>query len=745
MRKNQFTFLPFLVFLLLFQAQVESANGKDDIKFSLHKASTKIVKLYQKIEFDIIASGPWKCPTDYTEVSIGAELHSPSGRIILVDAFWFQDYKNDTEEEKGSPYFKIRFAPSEIGKYEGYLFCHYAGKKHVSDKLSFKSIASSNRGFIRQAKANPFAFEYDNGELFFPMGINKPYGSPLSFKQSLEKMSKSGGSLVRVWHPAKFTLVDSKTGNGPHKVDQVMAMQLDKVIELAKKNNVTLTIAMENQRNFRKILQGKPSAFWANNVFTKANGGTIGEDSDFWTDPVVVAHMRNRLRYVLARYAYSTSVFSWHTGNEMDFIKAKSMKIFTKWHERFFADAAKHDIYDHLVHQSMAWFNGYDEINRLPGSDLNCGNIYHTKDCAQVADFIKTHWANKYGKPVLIGEYGVSKQKNKEDLGIQCDPKALIAHNLTWGMLANGIGASGMSFWTRYIEKYNQYTLFAPVRDFLRAVPLNKHLWKAVQVNSFLYANDSEKESYGETFLNTYRGHLVLSGNGALPPYQVTKNGTVDAAVYGQVGGGGYNVMAPKWPELYGPKEFCIDMASDGFCHLYIAACSDKVRINAECDGEMVLDKTLTPKNKKLLKLGHVNEKVSFPLSAGKHKITLSSKGPKSNFYEYAISFENHRKLTGPDLQVRGIQCEEGILLWLKRPKFNYFCEMYGEELSSVAEGNLILDGIAEGNYQGTWIDSFSGDKKMKVNTKTNNASLSISVPRTNSAIAIYLAKKANP
>ena len=84
--------------------------------------------------------------------------------------------------------------------------------------------------------------------------------------------------------------------------------RLDRVIEIAENLGIYQLLCLTNQTNF--------NGGWKTNVFNKANGGILDSPREYFTSDLAMKYLEKRFRYIVARWGYSTSVFSWNLWNE---------------------------------------------------------------------------------------------------------------------------------------------------------------------------------------------------------------------------------------------------------------------------------------------------------------------------------------------------------------------------------------------------------------------------------------------
>src|SRR5690606_8432326 len=117
-------------------------------------------------------------------------------------------------------------------------------------------------------------------------------------------------------------------------------------------------------------------------------------------------------------------------------------------------------------------------------------------------------------------------------------------------------------------------------------------------------------------------------------------------------------------------------------------------------DGKEVLRKDILP-----LDIGDYqsflhNQPYSIPVSKGNHRIRVENSGSGS----FVTSFElKNYASENSDLEIRGLQTEDFILLWLKNQKFTLLHNLMGVDIRTQSEGLLHLKGVTDGCWIAEW------------------------------------------
>jgi hypothetical protein len=151
---------------------------------------------------------------DHQGVSVDA-LFTPDNwqTVYQQPAFYYQHFDDQIKEDSDGQMrewfyptntfaWKVRFAPDVAGTWQYKLVAEDAGGYTETDPISFKVTASNQHGFIAVSKSDPRYFEFDSGEVFFPLGFNRGPNLEdpmLANAKAYQMYQENGINLLRVW------------------------------------------------------------------------------------------------------------------------------------------------------------------------------------------------------------------------------------------------------------------------------------------------------------------------------------------------------------------------------------------------------------------------------------------------------------------------------------------------------------------------------------------------------------------
>ena len=144
-------------------------------------------------------------------ISIDGHFIAPSGREVVVPAFYYQDYSRTvTSSEVLTPLnsyaWKVRFAPEEAGTY-GYFITIQdklgSTRYPATGALQMQSVNSNSPGFVRVSPRDSRFMEFSNGTSFIPnSAANQWWTTGLKsqdFENAFATFAANKINMTRIW------------------------------------------------------------------------------------------------------------------------------------------------------------------------------------------------------------------------------------------------------------------------------------------------------------------------------------------------------------------------------------------------------------------------------------------------------------------------------------------------------------------------------------------------------------------
>ncbi len=435
------------------------------------------VEQYGLLELDLQTNLPIVNPYDPKEIELKVRFSAPSGRKADVGAFWYQGYDPQTKQPEGEPGWKVRFTPDEPGEWRAVAYALTKGIHSVP--IAFKVIPSDRAGFIRTNPDNRSYLAYENGDFFFPIGVNMAWwGSccdPLQqYGKWLDQFSANGGNTIRVWMAAwSFGIEWKDTGLGDYNNRQYEAWLLDQLFRIAEEHHVKVILVLMNHGPFSLSANSE----WKDNPYNSQLGGPLTSPEQFTSDPAARSYYQQRLSYIINRWGYSPDLLAWEWWNEVDLTPITEQALIP-WLKEMTAYLRQRDVNHHLTTNSFSVHSG-SPVWKLPELDIIQVHEYSEQytpgdrdPTGRVGQELLALKQKLPSKPILLGEFGYSARDYGEDI----EKTGIQLHNGLWATTFSGYAGSGMYWWWDiYIAANNLWSQFNGLSEFINGVDLTQY------------------------------------------------------------------------------------------------------------------------------------------------------------------------------------------------------------------------------------------------------------------------------
>lgn len=732
--KRYLIFIFFVIFSLIYIAPTYA------IQISQNDLFEK--KLDVKANFDN--------PFDPDDVKILVLFTSPSNKISVVPAFWYQSYDGPSGNPIGSPEWRVRFTPTEVGQYSYYVETIDRNGTNKSESITFDCVASSNPGFIQISKVNPHYFSFSNsGKTFFPIGNNaEPTGIGASFLSELEttfsKMAQNGENYSRLFlSPLRvFTLEEMPLPVGRYNLQH--AYNLDLTLNLAKKYNMYLDLTLDHITDFGQPFIWK-YAWIKGNPYLSTNGGPVRDTHDFWINPIAKKYFKQRIYYTIARYGYSPNILFFELMNEIapnsealpPGLDKKTVKdAVINWATEMIAFTKQNDPYKHPVTVTKSNFDQSMRQDVIQQSDILQDHNYKNYTDYGQAFFQISNWHfNSYNKPFMFGEFGLTPTaKASESLDVK-DTLGIHLINGIWGSLFGG-SAGTAQIWHRqlYVEPQNHFDKFLGISKFINQVDLANSRY----IPTILNFSDTTSTSRTKEIIIKGRGNIEGLGYKVTDPPRVID---IDVSQFGSSKGAGMienGVMCSRsfsYPVAYrfhfsynNPSTFTVSYLD------IVGNPPMKVSLNN------ALQENRNP---------NPSQGYTVNLPQGNHVVEVSCEpDPKSPFGSRIVpEFHFYFPTKAPSLDGYGLldvaktKTNDLIAMaWIKHEDYNqgYVIDQ-GKTPPTVNDANMVFPGLPDGDYSVEWWDTFTGNILSTSKTISKGGVIKEKIPAVNKSIAIKI------
>jgi hypothetical protein len=446
---------------------------------------------YEKVELRADVQAAFQNPYDPDDVDVWAEFTAPSGRVWKIWGFYNPSSWNTL--------WMVRFAPPETGAWRYVMHARDREGSAEGKPGQFAVIESPGHSFVRIA-ANQRYFEYTDGAPFYPVGLwyNDGYDSLTAgsiTEEGLDALKQHGANFVSFYSSPLETM-----GTGLGRYDQSRAGRLDRIFEWCEKRQVHISWNIWFHSNFSEEVWGGGSARYRANPYR-----FVTTADRFFSSPEAWKYQEKLLRYMVARWGYSRSLFLWFVVDEINGTEGwqnGGSEAAEQWCRRVHDWLKANDPYQRPTTGTQSggirqwWPGGYGifdvaarEVYESQGHPMPAGGKadpaadhplqFSYRNYARQAQDL---WAG-FRKPAIIGECGYDHTWYEPGT-----PGYLaMYHNALWAGLANGLSAS--PFWWSNGPMTNDSVVTRTLlffSQFVRGIGFGEDNWKpaALKVSS---------------------------------------------------------------------------------------------------------------------------------------------------------------------------------------------------------------------------------------------------------------------
>ena len=708
-------------------------------------------RAYARAEWVVDPGRQYDNPFDPDEIAIDARFTAPGGDVLTIPAFWNQDFESTPQggdphqpRPRGEPHWLVRFTPTQPGAWAMEVVARERGgsAERRSTPITFQVAASDAPGFVRRARANERYFQFDNGKTYFPIGINLAWpdrrGRADRIAQWMGLLAKNGGNFARVWmcHPPVM-LESDRTGLGHY--DLFAADYFDEILQAGERHGLAVMLTFVNHRDLiDEDMWGK--AIWPSNPYNAALRGPATRPVDFFAHAEARRRFRQRLRYIVARYAAYTSVMCWELMNEQEYAR---VEVPDAWNAEMAAYLKQVDPYDHLVSTSSKL---PDAVWQLPQIDLTQRHMYGDGSQIDVISPIAggARDFERFGKPHLLAEFGLDFKGT--DANFDPDGRATTLHNSLWSAALSGhAGATAYWWWDSYVDAKNLWHVYAPLARFASQIDWAKRKFEPIDLPAPPSRDTTEPERFSDLSVTSSLGWGKAHGR----PIAISRGGAVNMPVPRFLYG-------PRQEKLRTPTTLEVDLPADGAMTMRFARVSDHAMLRVSVDGKPIADfgfsaqpQSPDQKNAKPAP-GHpdvlqadLNVERTIQLKSGRHSVALDNIAGDWVALD-SITFAGAKSSRLADLSAIAMRDEQTgqTIAWLLDATSNWRNDRDGPQSSPQRDVLLTLPALpktvaASSQLVVEWWDTRAGRVVEKQTVSPGNGELRLRVPTFTRDIAL--------
>jgi len=715
------------------------------------RASAKQLATYETVEVRASVGATYDNPFDPRQIRFDGEVTTPSGERLVIPGFYrvpgsvVREGGGERVVVGGKPEFAVRYTPSAPGRYSLRVVARNGERSVAGPPITFVVAKGERAGFIRRSATDRYGFSREVGAAGEPMRPLVAIGQNLcwangpapiaTYDQWLTGMGKAGHNWARLWlafnekgmewmpAPTPKAGVGSYRGLGRYAQDN--AYRLDEVVRLAQKHEVNIVLCIGTYGEFTEggfFNEGS----WQSNPYNAANGGPCGTPAEFWTNPEARRLYKQRLRYLIGRYAHAANLFAWEFWNEVPPTPEQE-----KWVAEMAAYVRALDPYKHLISTTY----GSPGVWECPDIDFTMSHTYGQGD--STADFTSrivsdTRAYRLFGKPYILAEFGIDWQSPDS----KWDPKGtgINVHNGAWAaLMAGGAGTAMVWWWDSYIHPHNLYPLLTPIRRYADRIPRERGSYEpldGIEVHSDPGGSETFKDC-------TVSGGIEWG----MPPstiYTVRPDGTVEGGPIAMSIG---SPNRSKKLELPTELTWKLDLQHPTRITFRLGQVCQGATMVIRVDGRTALQRRLDAGEpgkgpwKAARKLEEYNvwvsdydEDISFELSSGPHTITVSNTAGDW-FQIRSLTIPRYQSSRYPDVNALGLVGTDALLLWFHNRESVWKTAFNGRSPGVLRGLTAAAPVRVDGAWAVEWWDTWTGSVVRRESVEARSGVLKLRLP----------------
>lgn len=427
------------------------------ILWSTTASAQELIPIYSKFETQFKIELNDENPFFSNSIQVDAQIKHEDGTQWSVPCFY------DADRD-----WKLRFAPVKAGEYQYDIKAKKQSGVMNIQSGTFTAIESDSPGFVRVSQRNPRFFEFDNGASYFPVGQNLCWVSPptsATWKAYLEECEDARINWIRIWMVSwvNTELVWTPRNNRYHgyeRYDINNARMLDDIFTEAEQRGIYIQLVINHHGQY----SSQTNPIWNENPYNSANGGFLRSPQEFFTSDTAKQHYHDRLRYLVARYGYSTSLLAWEYWNEVDLTSNYHYENVYAWHKEMSAFLEGIDPYKHL--RSTSASNNFGGEYMIDGMHYIQSHNYRTNIIGTTLETAKRAAERFPTSPHIHGELSYDYRGPNTQ-----DREGVILHNQLWSSVHSSDAGTAMTWWwDNWIRPYNLYHKFKTVAEYVEGI-----------------------------------------------------------------------------------------------------------------------------------------------------------------------------------------------------------------------------------------------------------------------------------
>ena len=246
------------------------------------------------------------------------------------------------------------------------------------------------------------------------------------------------------------------------------AERLDEVFSLCRQNGLYVMLTLNCPGVFRSGVDSwGEGAEWETNPYNVVNGGPCENPVDFFAGALAKKMYKNKLRYLVARWGYSTNLVCWELWSGIDNVMKQQdvpAVVIVNWHKEMSEYLKKIDPYGHLVSASVS-YREVPGLFELKNIDFSGQHLYGPdRDIANIRKSIRKY-VEDFEKPNIVNEFAVGWEGPDKDFPGEAYEREM--HNGLWRSMFSSTPVLSLSWWWEWHYSKGHYSHFKVAADFV--------------------------------------------------------------------------------------------------------------------------------------------------------------------------------------------------------------------------------------------------------------------------------------
>ncbi len=264
------------------------------------------------------------------------------------------------------------------------------------------------------------------------------------------------------------------------------AERLDEVFLLAEERGIYMMLTLDYHGIFKSYVDSWGSnAEWRTNPYNAANGGPCESPVDFFTSAEAKRIYKNKLRYLVARWGYSTNLACWELWNEIDNVmewQDVPASTIVSWHKEMTKYLKQIDPYGHLISTSIS-HREIPNLWKIENIDFSERHLYGPgRDISDIKNSI-WEYVKDFNKPNVVSEFALGWRGPGKDFTGESYEREM--HNGLWRGMFAPTPILPLTWWWEWHYYKGHYFHFKAAADFVSLmVENNDDILEEISVES---------------------------------------------------------------------------------------------------------------------------------------------------------------------------------------------------------------------------------------------------------------------